>query len=219
MKLRKNNVIIVALVSVCLILVAIPVRASTRTINSVEDSTIDQSYPTQNNGGRTDLLVDQARHDAVIKFDLSPISGVFYEAQFGFEVMSLGGPINLSIYEMMSTWTEMGVNWNNAPPLGTHIIDLYIDETAFYLINITVYAQIVHLAQLGSLSVRLMTNDSNWVRIACKETVSQEQRPQMRFYFLDEPSIGIDLSIFVLVSITSGVTGIFIFVRRQYRRK
>ena len=208
----------------------IPVRALTRTIDAVEDSTVHNLWPNQNQGGTITLRVDHiydSKHEVVIKFDLSTISDIFYEAQFGFEVESLGGPINISIYEMESTWTEMGVTWNNVPPLGTHITDLYIDDTVFYLINITIYAGFVFLAQLESLSLRLTTNEapseSNWVKIVSRETSyynSPAQRPQIRFYdTISEPLIGINLSIFITIGIISGVIGIITCFRSQYRRK
>lgn len=216
MKARRNF-LIAFILSVCFISLVIPAKAESKTLKSVADSTIEVNSPDYNNGERTDLLIGESNgwNEAVLMFNLATEPINFTKAELWFEVMNLGGPITLNFYETTSFWTENSVTWNNAPPAGNFMTNISINEAIVYKINISSFVE----NKTGLWSVRINSTDSSWVRMACKETPSEELHPQIRFDYQGDVLIGEDLSLFLGISIIVGSIGSIALIKREKRIK
>jgi len=213
MRINKKY-LLVLIVSVCFLSLAIPTRAQNKTINAIADATISAFSPDYNQGERTDVLIGEfngAQNEAVIMFNLTTEFINFTKAELWFEVMSLEGPMKLEFYEMASFWTESIVTWNNAPPAVSFIANLSVSEAIVYKVNITSAVEY----KTGPWSVKIRSSDLSWVRIACKETTSDELRLQIRFDH--QELIGTDLSLFLFISILIGSIVIVALMRREMR--
>jgi len=65
-------------------------------------------------------------------------------------------------------------------------------------------------------SVRINSTDSSWIRMACKESLSGNLHPQIRFDHQDD-LIGADLSLFLFISILIGSIVSIALIRREKR--
>lgn len=212
----SRNFLIAFILSVCFISLAIPTKAESKTLNSIADSTIRVNSPNHNYGDATDLLIGEwnGGNEAVLMFDLSTEFINFTKAELWFEVMSLGDPITLEFYEISSFWTENSVTWNNAPPAGKFITNISVSEAIVYKINIPSSVEY----KTGPWSVRINSTDSSWVRMACKETFSEELHPHIRYDYQGDV-IGEDLSLFLFISIFVGSIVSVALIRREKRIK
>ena len=216
MRINKKY-LLVLIVSVCFLSLAIPTRAQNKTINAIADATISAFSPDYNQGERTDVLIGEfngAQNEAVIMFNLTTEFINFTKAELWFKVMSLGGPITLEFYEMASFWTEDSVTWNNAPPAGNFITNISVSEAIVYKVTITSSVE----NKTGPWSVRINSTDSSWIRMACKESLSGNLHPQIRFDHQDD-LIGADLSLFLFISILIGSIVSIALIRREKRIK
>ena len=198
----------------CFISLAIPINAQNQNLNSNADSCLNENSPDHNYGAATDVLIgvfNGARWEGVIMFSLSTEFIDFNKAELWFEVMSLEGPIKLEFYEITSFWTENSVTWNNAPSTSNFIANLSVSQGGVYKIDITTSVEY----KTGPWSVRITSNDAVWVRLACKDTNSDELKPQIRF---DHIEIGADIFYFLFVSILTGLIVSVTLIKKEIRR-
>ena len=217
MKLSRNF-LIAFILSVCFISLVSHTKAESRTVESVEDTTLRRDSPDCAYGANIDLLIgdwSERYYEAVLMFNLTTEFLNFTIAEFWFEVMSLGDPITLEFYEMSSFWTEDSITWNNAPPAGKFITNISVSEAIVYKINITSSVEY----KTGPFSIRINSTDSSWVRMACKETTSGELHPQIRYDYQVDVLIGEDLSLFLFISIFIGSIVFVALIRREKRIK
>ena len=215
--MKSSKIFLFAFIlGMCFISLAIPIRGASNPLNSIADSTIQVPFPDYNNGERTDLLIGESNgwNEAVLMFNLTTEFITFTKAELWFKVMSLGGPITLEFYEMASFWTEDSVTWNNAPPAGNFITNISVSEAIVYKVTITSSVE----NKTGPWSVRINSTDSSWIRMACKESLSGNLHPQIRFDHQDD-SIGADLSLFLFISILIGSIVSIALIRREKRIK
>ena len=205
------------ILGICFLSLAIPTKAESRTVESVEDTTLRRDSPDRAYGANTDLLIgewSEKYYEAVLMFNLTTEFINFNIAEFWFEIMSLGDPITLEFYEMSSFWTEDSITWNNAPPAGKFITNISVSEAIVYKINITSSVEY----KTGPFSIRINSTDSSWVRMACKETTSEELHPQIRYDYQEDVLIGEDLSQFLFISILIGSIVSLALIKREKRR-
>ena len=90
------------------------------TLTPVADSYVDSSAPTLNEGTSTQLRVDGSPVvHSYLKFDLSGLSGTVTSAVLHVYANSAQSK-GYDVYPVADTsWSETGIDWNNAPPFGS----------------------------------------------------------------------------------------------------
>ena len=201
----------------CFMALVIPTKAQGTTLNPTDDVSINQSLPDKNNNEYTDMLVGESTgwHEILVLFQLATKPLEFTKAELWFEVIDFGGPTTLHFYECDNFWLEDNVTWNTAPPAESYVGNISINKIGLHKLDITPFigTQVI----VPPWSVRINCTELTWVRIACKETAaaysSNQIPPQIRFDY-QEPLIGVDLSLFTILSIIVGSIGIVRLNRR-----
>jgi len=104
---------------------AAPVSSSTKSFSFVaqHDARVSSANPTNNYANLTALSVKQGTWNTYLKFSVSGLAGTVSRARIRLYVTdpgdSAGSAYKVSDYYRNSTtsWTESGLNWNNAPSI------------------------------------------------------------------------------------------------------
>jgi fibronectin type 3 domain-containing protein len=144
---------------------ATPQTASgTNGLTTIADAHTMQATPTVNNGYSATLYTGNptgSRYISYYKFDLSGAGGAITSATLkltgGF--VNTGNPSitsdNFSVYAVSdNSWTELGINWNNQPTLGSLLDTKSISTgTSSYNWNVTSFVQSQQSSGVGQVTL------------------------------------------------------------------
>ncbi|MGZ6887478.1 MAG: CBM96 family carbohydrate-binding protein [Acidimicrobiia bacterium] len=145
------------------------------TLNPVADSYVSWSSPTKNYATYTDLKVlannGSYEYHPYFQFNVSGLAGAPTSAKLRLYVTD-GGPSGGNWFSPLGSWTETGINWNNAPPLtGTPFASVGT-TTAGQWIEIDVTAQVTGN---GAFTFAATSPSTNTVTFASRESAFAPQ--------------------------------------------
>lgn len=187
MKRFDKNLILLGIILIfnisflCIPVMGVMPRLQTKTITTVEDSTLDQYNPDSNYGGDSSLEIGYFIDwlEACIKFELSNKPNNVIAAELRLDFYSIEATTILEIYDMSSSWNELSITWNNAPPYGAFLGSFIVYQEAIYTIDITEEIE----SESGLWSICLTTNDPNWLLVASRECYSWQEPPKIEFTY------------------------------------
>ena len=149
---------------------------STGTFNAVADSYVDASHATTNYGSALALTADTSPVErALLRFDVSGLSGNVTSAKL--RLYATGGSTNgPAVYATTGSWTETGVNSNNAPaPVGTAS-----DDKGAVTAGTTVEFDVKPLVSgNGTVNFILVGTSSDGTDVSSREAIIAARRPQL----------------------------------------
>jgi hypothetical protein len=137
----------------------------------IDDTYIDESYPSDVFGGALELSVDGGNQEiAFLKFDLSSVAAAVDVAMLKFYI-SKGSTGQQFVHEVSdNTWTELDLTWNNAPPLGNEIgMTTGGEKDSLLYVEVTDYIN----GKIGGVaSLAIQSQDSESLRFNSSEALS-----------------------------------------------
>jgi len=187
MKRFDKNLILLGIIFIfnisflCIPVMGFMTPIETKTITTVADSTLDQYNPDTNYGGDPSLEIGYfvGWLEACIKFDLSNKPNNVITAELNLDFYSIEASTILEIYDMSSSWNELSITWNNAPPYGAYLESFIVYQEEIYVIDITEHIE----SESGFWSICLTANEANWLFLASKECYSWQEPPKISFTY------------------------------------
>lgn len=187
MKRFDKNLILLGIIFIfnisflCIPVMGFMTPIETKTITTVADSTLDQYNPDTNYGGDPSLEIGYfvGWLEACIKFDLSNKPNNVITAELNLDFYSIEATTILEIYDMSSSWNELSITWNNAPPYGAYLESFIVSQEEIYVIDITEHIE----SESGFWSICLTANAANWLFLASKECYSWQEPPKISFTY------------------------------------
>jgi len=105
---------------------ASPPPPSDLTVTLAADAQVKSSSPTSNLGTLTTLrtregtLDNPVTHHSYVKFDVAGLQGMVTSAKLRL-YSTASNTAGVAVFATDNTWTETGITWNNAPPLGMQL--------------------------------------------------------------------------------------------------
>ena len=187
MKSFDKNLILLGIILIfnisflCIPVMGFMTPIGTKTITTVADSTLDQYNPDSNYGGDPSLEIGYFIEwlEACIKFDLSNKPNNVIFAELNLDFYSIEASTIIEIYDMSSSWNELSITWNNAPPYGAYLESFIVSQEGIYVIDITEHIE----SESGFWSICLTANAANWLFLASKECYSWQEPPKISFTY------------------------------------
>jgi len=113
----------------------------TTEIETIGDSSIDESFPEWNNGSSSEILVSgYSERDGTIygedwcyfKFPINSSLGNYKSAKIKFSIPIAYEDAILAIHSTSNSWTEDTLTWNNRPSKGKLINTFFVNESNFH---------------------------------------------------------------------------------------
>jgi hypothetical protein len=100
-------------------LISVGATAAFSAFEPVADAAVRSNRRSKNYGLASSLQVKDggSRRDSYLKFDVTDLEGTVTSAVVRLYVTD-GSPDGGTLYEVDGGWTESGITWNNAPPIG-----------------------------------------------------------------------------------------------------
>ena len=146
---------------------ATPAAGGTFTFISIADSYVEASNPSTNYGTATQIRVDGSPDvRSYLRFNVQGLSGTVTSATlrvYANSALSAG----YDAYSVSNnTWTETGITYSNAPPLGSMIGSSgSVSSNTWTSVNITSY-----ITGNGTYNLGLTTSDSTALSLASRES-------------------------------------------------
>ncbi|MEP6673673.1 MAG: DNRLRE domain-containing protein [Ferruginibacter sp.] len=157
-----------------------------QTLTPTEDAMVYKGNTGNNYGADLKLQVKKTEgsgvtRNAYLKFDITSIT----TAQVGKATLRLycnnkafdSIQSVMAVYAAANSWTEAGINWNNAPPVTSNITStVVVSKFSYYEWDVTDYIkQSIPLGNLVSLAVADVNFSNNLVEFSSKEAVNKPQ--------------------------------------------
>ena len=173
LRLRREvrRVALTALLSIGLLVgslpAAAPVLATTFSFTSVADSYTNSARPTSNYGTQTSVRVrnSSTSHRAYLRFTVAGLDGAVQSAKLRLFVVD-ASPQGGTVHRTTGAWTEMGLNWNNAPPLDATVLATAGKVVAGTWIELDVTSAVTGN---GDVNLGIQTTNSNSTLYASRE--------------------------------------------------
>jgi hypothetical protein len=137
----------------------------------IDDTYIDESYPSDVFGGALELSVDGGNQEiAFLKFDLSSVAAPQKVAMLKLYI-SKGSTGQQFVHEVAdNTWTESNLTWNIAPPLGDEIgMTTGGEKNSILYVEVTDYIN----GKIGCLaSLAIQSQDTESLRFNSSEAAN-----------------------------------------------
>ena len=146
---------------------ATPAAGGTFTFISIADSYVESSNPSSNYGSATQIRVDGSPDvHSYLRFNVQGLSGTVTSATLRVYANSALSAGHDAYSVSNNTWTETGITYSNAPPLGSMIGSSgSVSSNTWTSVNVTSY-----ITGNGTYNLGLATSSSTALSLASRES-------------------------------------------------
>jgi hypothetical protein len=214
LKTRKKSILLISFIFCFGLIFVISSVKGASTISTIpeKDTYVSSYLPDINHGENLSLYVGytaipELQYHTYIYFNFSDRRDNWNKAEISLKVdrftIKMSNGLNVSICLIENDWDENLLTWNNKPPNGQKITDIFVSETIIYNIDVTNY-----IAGRNNISICVYPVGSSQTAIFCYN--SRERNVDSPLLIWSYPSEGI--TGFNLILITISIFGVITFI-------
>ena len=197
----------------------------TKRIYTDRDTYIDSYSVDSNYGGKDYLCIGEliiGYDHTFLHFDLSEIPEVFTKVYLSLDFYHLSETIDISIYSTLSSWTEYGLTWTNAPSEGSlvsHFVD--IAEENVYHFGIYNFMESWNSNEISFIVKEFDYSETGYIQLSSKEgAYFNNDKPHLLFYYeVEIEDVNLLIPIFLIVGVAITVGIVIVLVKKSKTRK